>query len=92
MFQIALGNGNQSWYNAEGKTQWKDELYIILSLVQIDGTAGVNNSVIKQHINYSDLKELSALLWRAQHAYESRKKEAEERIKGAGEAANETTA
>ena len=89
IFQITLDLGQTPCYNGGG---WKDTLGIALSLLQVNHNNPNPTVSIRQYISYEDLKELSMLLWYAQNKYESRKKEAQEGIEGAGEAANETPA
>ena len=92
IFQIALDRGTMAWYTGEEHATWDGKLHVLLSLIQIDTTHGMDNRMIKQYITYEDLKELSMLLWQAQQAYESREKEFKEETERAREAANETKA
>lgn len=92
IFQLAVDRGTTSWYNGLSGPKWDDTLHIMLSMIQVDTTQGIENRMIKQYITYEDLKELSMLLWQAQTAYESRQKELQEEAQRAREAANETKA
>jgi hypothetical protein len=92
IFQMALDRGTTAWYNGATEQRWDDKLHIMLSMIQVDTTQGIENRMIKQYITYEDLKELSMLLWQAQQAYESREKEFKEEAERGREAANETKA
>ena len=87
IFQITLDFGAGPGYNG---SCWKETLGISLSLLQVNHNNTNPTVSIRQYISPEDLRELSMLLWHAERAYESRKKETEERKQG--EAANETPA
>lgn len=79
ILQIALDMTAKPWYNAGVKTEFNTELGLLLSFVRVS-TDGVNPTLtIQQRITESDLSALSMLLYEATNAYESRKKETEER-------------
>jgi hypothetical protein len=90
IFQVALDTNDFPYYNNAGKADWRKEMGIFISMLQVNHNNPNPTVSIRQYITHEDLKELSMLLWHAERAYESRKKEAQEGNQG--EAANETPA